>query len=143
MHRDSARSSVVDHVELSLPAQPEYLHLARLNVGTVAARMNMRVEDIEDLHLAVQELCLSLLGTSSLPEGRLQIDIDWSEELIEVTCRLTTSTSAILDDGAAGISPEPLSQRILDALVDEHGVTLDDGAPVYWLRKRKLTPAET
>lgn len=136
---------MTDHVELSLPAQPEYLHLARLNVGTVASRMNMSVEDIEDLHLAVQELCLSLLGARSVPDRRLQLSIDWSEDLIEVRCRLAESSSATSngDDAPGDGLFEPLSQRILDALVDEHGSMMDHGEHVVWLRKRKLAPSET
>ena len=51
---------VTDHVELTLPARPDLLVLARMTVGAVAARAEMAVDDIEDLRLAIDELCLSV-----------------------------------------------------------------------------------
>ncbi|HLK44438.1 MAG TPA: hypothetical protein VKT18_00555 [Acidimicrobiales bacterium] len=125
-----------EHTELAIPAWPDFLFLVRLHVGAVASRMDMTVQEIEDLHLAVDELCLSLLGPAEPPRGRLEVSVTWDDEALDVRCRLSGNDSATA-------ALDPIAGRILTALVDEHGLTADEGAPVAWLRKRReaLRPA--
>ena len=57
-------------------------------------------------------------------------------DLIEVKCSyevLDTAPSVDADDDLI----DGLSDRILDALVDEHGRLLVDGSEQAWLRKRR------
>ena len=127
---------MTDHVELSVPARAAFLSLARLHVSSVAAMVEMTIEELEDLNLAVEELCLTLLGTETQREGRLVLDARWDDGLVEVTARLVDAGVAGAAPSTAGL-PESLSQRILDALVDEHGTSTESGVPVAWLRKRR------
>ena len=139
MEHDLEDVAVTEQIELILPAQPEFLFLARLHVGGVASRMAMTIAEIEDLQLAVEELCLTLLGPNGPYEGRLRFDVRWDSELIEVRCQLTEAP-ALDASGAGDLSaglPHSLSERILDALVDEHGASVENGARVAWLRKRR------
>jgi serine/threonine-protein kinase RsbW len=119
-------------VDLAIPVQADLVVLARLAAATVASRAGFGVEDIEDLRLAVEELCLSLVSGGG--NGRLHLNYECEDEAITVTCRYET-------DGSVG-GPRPgdaddLSLRILDALVDEHGHELRDGRPCAWLCKRR------
>ena len=125
-----------EHTELAIPAWPDFLFLVRLHVGAVASRMDMTVQEIEDLHLAVDELCLSLLGPAEPPQGRLEVSVTWDHEALDVRCRLS-------GDDTAKAALDPIAGRILNALVDEHGLTVEQGEPVAWLRKRReaLRPA--
>jgi hypothetical protein len=134
--RDAERRLVTDHVELTVPARAEYLSLARLHVSAVASMVEMTIEEIEDLNLAVEELCLTLLGDGAPSEGRLVLDATWGDDLVEVTARHVGAGARPPDATSDGL-PDSLSQRILDALVDEHGTTVEAGAPVAWLRKRR------
>lgn len=123
-------------VELSIPVQSDLVVLARLTAATVAGRAGFGVEDIEDLRLAVEELCLSLVEDDQ--EGRLHLTFDCEPEAIAVDCWYEAP--------AAGRQPrrddaDDLSIRILDALVDEHGHEIQAGRPSAWLRKRRLTPS--
>lgn len=130
----------MEHIDLSVPARAEYLALARFHVGTVAARIEMSVDDMDDLNLAVEELCLMLLGRRTWPGGRLCIEINWDLSIVEVTCSLDKSPGPAIHselDEPFGVLPQSFSNRILDALVDEHGASLDDGQPHAWLRKRR------
>jgi serine/threonine-protein kinase RsbW len=123
---------VAEHIEISLPGQPESLSFVRLNVGAIAARMNLTIDELEDLQLAVEELCLMLLRPVH-GDGRLHVGVMWEPTLVEVRCRL---------DGGAGGGPAAdgvpaeLSRQILAALVDEHGLEDQDDASTAWLRKR-------
>ncbi len=80
---------MTDHVELTLPARPDLLVLARMTVGAVAARAEMPVDDIEDLRLAIDELCLSAVGDRA--GGRLELRYDWDPAGMEVSCTFRPS----------------------------------------------------
>jgi serine/threonine-protein kinase RsbW len=129
---------VTDHVELELPARPDLLVLARMTVGAVAARAEMPVDDIEDLRLAIDELCLSAVGDRR--EGRLELRYDWDPSGMEVSCTFKPSEQDAPVDGgtdSVGALPSDLSERILDALVDEHGRDVVDGGERSWFKKRR------
>ena len=134
---------MTDHVELTLPARPDLLVLARMTVGAVAARAEMAVDDIEDLRLAIDELCLSAVGDRE--GGRLELRYDWDPEEMLVSCTFRPSDSdgiyqkSVTDDDLAdtlGQLPTDLSERILDALVDEHGRDAVAGGQRAWFKKR-------
>ena len=117
-------------VDLSIPVQADLVVLARLTAATVAGRAGFGVEDIEDLRLAVEELCLSLVGERD--DGRLHLAYQCQEDAITVRCWYEAS-----EPGAQEAGADDLSLRILDALVDEHGRKTRDGHPSAWLSKRK------
>ncbi len=147
--------SQTDHVELSIAAQPPLLQLARLTAGVVAARADLDLNDVEDLRLAVDELCLSLMGPLGT-DGRLLLRYGWDAEMIEISCTLVSDDGSV--DGSGDETADPpergeisgqaemlrqeLSSQILDALVDAHGETENDGHPQAWLRMRRIRPDE-
>jgi len=122
-----------DVVELSIPAKPELLSLARLTVAAVAARADFDFEEIEDLRLALDELCSPLLATSTT--GTLNLCYQWSLGALRVECTLSGTKPLDVDD-----TEHELSNRILDALVDDHGSAHDDGKATAWLAKRRRGP---
>lgn len=124
---------MTDLVELTIPVTADLVVLARFTAATVASRADFDVEEIEDLRLAVDELCLSVVQDGVAGELNLQFMHDGEE--IEVSCR------------HKGIRPPPsaadehldgMSGRILDALVDTHGLRIEDGQRHAWLRKRRV-----
>jgi hypothetical protein len=127
---------VAEHIELTLPARTEFFYLARLHVGAVASRLDMTLEDAEDLHLATEELCMALLSLATQVPDRLTVSVNWDADAIEVRCHLTPAAHAGVAVANEGF-PELLSQRILDALVDEHGIGTTTDRPEAWLRKRR------
>jgi anti-sigma regulatory factor (Ser/Thr protein kinase) len=124
-----------DVVELSFPVGSDLVVLARFTAATVASRGGFDVEQIEDLRLAVDELCVSLIrGTSG---GRMTLTFDGDDDRIEVTCVLVPDGDdrGITVDSDAALAH--LSTQILDSLVDEHGSGEQDGQSRAWLRKRR------
>ena len=129
-----------DVVELTIPVQADLVVLARLTAATVASRAGFAVEEIEDLRLAVEELCLSLVP--SVPAGRLRLTYCPLPDAIEISCTLEDTSGGSSHNGANGRSaPDELSLRILDALVDDHGRDADAGEARAWLRKRRVSVA--
>lgn len=144
---------MIDHIELSIPARADLLQLVRLTAGVVAARADLGLDDVEDLRLGVEELCLSLVGPTGNAPGRLVLRYRWDDETIEITCTLTADDAhreAAKDeerhppagpqdhfDGQDEAVRRDLSSQILDALVDEHGDTRKDRAASAWLRMHR------
>jgi serine/threonine-protein kinase RsbW len=53
---------MVDSILLNIPAKPEYVMVVRLTTSAVACRAGLRVDEIEDLKVAVAESCNILMN---------------------------------------------------------------------------------
>src|SRR5256886_9524240 len=56
-------------VRLVVPAVPEYLRLVRLTAAGLASRLGFTFDEVEDLRIAVDELCFHLLGGAGAGAG--------------------------------------------------------------------------
>ncbi len=126
---------MTDNVELTFPVMADLVVLARLVASTVAARANFDVEEVEDLKLAVDELCVSMAHERT--DGTLALRFTRDGDLVEVSCTYRPDPGGASVEGRSLPSAESLSERILDALVDEHGNDHRDGLPQAWMRKRR------
>jgi serine/threonine-protein kinase RsbW len=126
-------------VELSIPVQADLILLARLTAATVASRAGFDVEEVEDLRLAVDELCVSVVNGAST--GRLELTFLSGADHVEVTC-VVVGVEPSDEELAPEHAERDLSVRILDALVDEHSEEIVEGQSRGWLRKRS-NPHET
>jgi serine/threonine-protein kinase RsbW len=123
-------------VDLSVPAEPELIALVRFAAASVAAHASFSVEEIEDLRLAVDELCLSLIGGEET--GRLDLTLVSDDDVLEVSCTVDLiSVPTPSDDDPTG----EWSARILEALVDESGREPIGDKCRGWLRKRRSRAA--
>ncbi len=121
-------------VRLVVPAAAEYLRLVRLTAAGMASRLGFTFDEVEDLRIAVDELCFHLLGEVSDDEpsdGTRTMDLVYSAGADSIT--ITGRT------GLSGGIPEPseLSEQILDALVDEHEVSGMNGTLMFRLKKQR------
>jgi anti-sigma regulatory factor (Ser/Thr protein kinase) len=121
-----------DAVELSFPIRSDLLVLARLTAATLAGRAEFGIEDIEDLRLVVEELCLSVIGGAT--SGTLHLRYVSDGDVVTIDCSLTGDGDA--DSGPASYREDGMSAQIIDALVDEHGLDVDEGRHRAWIRKR-------
>ena len=77
-------------VRLVVPAAPEYLRLVRLTAAGLASRLGFTFDEVEDLRIAVDELCFHLLGGADNGiVDRTMANADVSQRL----CLLQDSTS--------------------------------------------------
>ncbi|HEX4244505.1 MAG TPA: ATP-binding protein [Acidimicrobiales bacterium] len=120
-------------VTLSLPVRSDLLVLARITAATMASRADFDIEEIEDLRLAVDELCLSVVGGARAGTVRLEFSVD--SDTIAITCELDRSDEP--GGGDEPGEPDELSIRLIEALVDEHGRDSGDRRRRAWLSKRR------
>jgi hypothetical protein len=130
--RSDAGTAPAAQVELTLSVQDDLLVLARLTVSAVASRAAFDVEEIEDLRLAVDELCLQVL--QGRRTGRLVLAMAAEPGCIDVWCHYDGTEEP---QGDVPDDEGDLSERILDALVDDHEVFTHDGRPGAHLNKRR------
>jgi hypothetical protein len=129
-------------VELSIPAVGEWLALARTTGASVASHWQFTYDEIADLRLAIDELCLTVIaagGESFAPRLYLVYSLEGSA--IVVRARIGSAAPGIeveetVETHDIAASAE-LSARILDALVDEHGSQADSLGHSAWLRKER------
>jgi hypothetical protein len=129
--------SNTEHVEIGFPADVDFVVIARFAAATVAARANFDIDEIEDLRLAVDELCISFGPLSDNHSVRLQFDR--VDHLVRVTCtfeRADNNSATGPDKDLDWKRTDDLSRQLLDALVDAHGREVVDGLPCAWLEKR-------
>jgi serine/threonine-protein kinase RsbW len=138
MSAPEAMGSVrVNRVELSLAADAQMLFLARMTAAAVASRADFELERVEDLRLAIDEMCIGLMNAAT-GTARITLVFQWDESGLDVLGTLVPvgdpssngHRAPIADTGAS----DELSERILDALVDGHGGDEIDGVHRSWVR---------
>ena len=132
--RVADRVAAQGHIEVSMPARAESLQLARLSAAYVAAQADLLYDEVQDLRLAIDELCSPLVGTRGRP-GQLHLRYQWDRSWLEVSCSVAVAGDGVSGEDDSG--ERELSDRILEALVDEHGSTTDGDVVSVWLRKRR------
>jgi len=74
-----------DNVILVLPAKSEYVSTARLTVSSVANRIGFNIDEIEDIKVAVSEVCNLILSKASDEIGQYKISFRIYKDKLEVT----------------------------------------------------------
>jgi serine/threonine-protein kinase RsbW len=116
-------------IELVLPADTRLVRVARMVASSIGTTAGFDVEEVEDLRIAVDELCTALIEGGD--GGALLLGFDLGDN--EVTILGTTSAS-----GIAAFEPDrlALSRQILAVVVDEHELHTDHGQISVQLYKR-------
>jgi serine/threonine-protein kinase RsbW len=128
-----------DRVVLIFPARGDLVVLARLVASAISTRVGFDIEELEDLRLAVGELCLLALQGSDALHGDLQLEFTVLPDSLDISCTLAGAAPAPARR-AEGNEADELSEQILAALVDEHGMEQGEGSVRAWLRKRRKEP---
>ncbi len=89
---------MADEITLTIPRRPEFRRVASFVLGGLAARLNLTIESLEDIQLALD----TLLACAESPSG-------------EVTVRLIVRNDALVTRVG------PLEPRVLDELEGDAG----------------------
>jgi len=115
-------------VRLVIPASARYLRLARLTVAGLAGDLGYPVDAIEDLRIAVDELCAAIIDHAS-SDTRLELvyrEVDGGI-VVEGACAATSE-----------VPPElhAVARELLNMLADEYSIGAVDGRRTFTLSKR-------
>lgn len=76
--------SGTDSVEVTIPARPEFVSVARLTAATVAGRLGFTYDEIEDVKLAVGEACASLIVSGIDPSHPMKVRFLLRPDALEI-----------------------------------------------------------
>jgi anti-sigma regulatory factor (Ser/Thr protein kinase) len=117
-----------DEITLTIPRAREYLSVARLVLGGIGVRLNLTLETLDDLQLALD----AILERSREP-GEVTIAVRLNPDEIET--EIGPLRDGVRRELAREQGDEVGLRRILDTLVDGVEATDRDGALFVTLRK--------
>jgi len=115
-------------ITLTFPVGPEHIRLARLVASGLVAQLDYGLDDLEDLRIAVDELC-ALVVAHARPDAMIEVlfEVDGDEVSVRAIAPAAPNGEVEIDE---------LSRLILLAAVDAHDLVRQDGSVVGRLRKR-------
>ena len=131
-------AALTDRVELTVPADPAYLAVLRTASAGLAARMDLTLDEIEDLRIAVDEACALLLRRGA-PSPHPLRDDEAAHDVLGATFSISADVLEVQVSGPGTSLPERSSfaWAVLEALAGEVETSSDGGRRVIVLRHRR------
>lgn len=102
-------------MQLEVPAESRHLHIVRLTAAGAAAEAGLSAEEVEDVKIAIDELCSVYIAATSGQE-RITLRFEASSDSLAIEATAPAKGDLIVDD---------LARTILDATVDTLAVGPD------------------
>lgn len=118
------------HVELSIPNERRFFHIARLLFGGAASRLDMGYEAVDDVQLAIESLLAA--GLCDGPEITLEIAVEQQNLSLWIGPFDADALAARLRDDGNALSFD----RLLGQLVDSAEPTTRENRTGLLLLKR-------
>jgi serine/threonine-protein kinase RsbW len=125
-------------VRVVVPAAPPFVRLVRLAAADVGARAGFSLDDIDDLRVAVDELCFTLTGQHGVASGRLDVTFELGTD--EVVVRGIGRFEQNNGQDRRVPPPEEISEQILRAVLDELELEREAPEPSFRAVKRRRHP---
>lgn len=74
-----------DRIVLVLPYKADYVSVTRLTASGIASRIGFDIETIEDIKVAVSEVCSRIINAAAGLDGSYEVLFDISETGLEIT----------------------------------------------------------
>lgn len=114
-------------ITIEFPGTPDFLRLARLTSADAGSRAGFDYEDIDDLRIAVSELCILISGVFG---GHITLQFHVEPGAVAVHGR--ASPGALVEN--------EFSRTIVEAVVDDLELSSEDGSSAFRCMKRASTP---
>jgi len=124
---------VSDQVQLTLPAEEDFRRVAHLVVGGLGVRLDLTLEDLDDLQIALG----TLLGCRD-DDGDIVVTVDAGNGAVRAS--VGPFGAPALDSLERGDVPFGL-QQVLDTVCDAFEIEERDGGSWVELTKKTTSPA--
>jgi serine/threonine-protein kinase RsbW len=121
----------LETVSIKIPASPVYLQVVRLTAAGLASRLGFTIDEIEDLKIAVDELCAYLTGAQGR-DGDLEVRFLVHDDRLEIS-----GTGRFAPGQKIRTDLSDLSRMILETVANEATLQQVDGTPRFDLVKKK------
>lgn len=132
MSDDPARGATTE-LTLVIPPANDHIRFARLMASAVAARLSFDYDTIEDLRIAVSELCTAV--TEGISRGDLTLTFSGDTNGVRVTGR-----APLMPGSPTPEVPGELTRQVLEAVTDEHTLELGNAEINFTLFRRADPP---
>lgn len=123
----------LEEVRLEVPASPEYLRMTRIMAAGVASRLGFTYDEVEDLRIAIDELCFALVGRDGR-DGTLTVRYRLLDD------GLAVEGSSHFEDGVFTVPKlSALSKQILNSVVEGCQLMTEANGPGFRFTKRRGT----
>lgn len=78
-------NDISDKVTLILPAKGEYVSTARLAASSVANRVGFNIDEVEDIKVAVSEVCNIILSKIGEEISQYRVSFDIAGDVLKIT----------------------------------------------------------
>lgn len=114
-------------VTVIVPATNDSIQFARLNTTAVAGRIGFEYDVIEDVRIAVSELCGTVIACAE-PSSELRIEIVGDAQRLAVTGKATCAPDA-------SIERDELSDQVLRFVTDDYGYDVSGGVVSFHMSR--------
>lgn len=111
-------------IEFRIPPDPAYVRIARLAAGDMGGRVGFSLDEIDDVRLAVDEVCAILIGARGTA---LELRMQARDRALIIEGRMPGAMTPI--------APSDLSEMLLGALVDSCSFSTKDDAVSFEMCK--------
>ena len=113
-------------VVLTVPADPSFVRLVRLAAADAGSRAGLTLEELDDLRIAVGELCVQIMGPGDAP----------------TSLTLAISPGRVEIDGVGPPAPESeftgIAESIVSAVADAYDVSTNGTTRQFHLTKQSV-----
>lgn len=120
----TAPSDDPEAIKLTIPAEAIYAQLARLTAASISARYDFSYDDVEDVRIAVGELCGLLVDDEPT---RIEFAYRFGDDTLDISAQRLPAGEPV--------TVGPLSHQILDAVTDE--IDVHDHGTGLTIRKHR------
>ncbi len=128
---DQSDRALGSSVRLDVPAEPQFVQVARLTGSALASRAGFSIDEVDDLRIAIDELSAVLVGVGGA-DSRLELEFHLQPDGLEVEGWVPSTAIAALSE---------LSSQILNVVVDRYQLDSGDGKVSFRLRKGRREAA--
>jgi serine/threonine-protein kinase RsbW len=120
-------------VVVTVPAHAGSVHVLRAVAASVAARLDLSIDDVEEMRIAIDEGAALLL---QVPAPATFLRAELTADAHALTTLLSSDAGTSSDWPPAGLE-EAWPWRVITGLVDEAGFDRTPEGPAVWMRRRR------
>jgi serine/threonine-protein kinase RsbW len=120
-------------VVVTVPAHADSVHVLRAVVASVAARLDLSIDDVDEMRIAIDEAAALLLQLHA-PATFLRAEV--TADARALTTRLSSDAAPTSGWPPPG-AEESWPWRVITALCDEAGFDGTPEGPAVWMRRRR------
>ena len=102
----------MEKVIIEIPKKSEYISTLRLTTSSIASKIGLDIDNLEDVKMLISEVCIFLIKTFEENENPLKLEYTLEENKININIK-DTNIEKISYDG------EDMSIMIINSLADE------------------------